>query len=57
MCAQCASTGAVAATTVAVGARVWLAAHAPVWLTPRRKTALGAVVVTGGVVAAGLLAG
>ena len=57
MCAQCASTGAVTATAAATGARVWLAAHAPVWLTPARKTALSVAAVTGGVVAAGLFAG
>ena len=57
MCVQCASTGAITATAAATGARIWLAAYAPLWLTPGRRTALSAVVVTGGVVAAGLLAG
>jgi len=56
MCAQCAASGAVAATAAATGARVWLAAHAPAWLTARRKRVLSGVLVVGGVLAAGLLA-
>jgi hypothetical protein len=56
MCAQCAATGVVATTAAATGARAWLGAHAPRWLTARRKRVLSAVVVTGGVLAAGLLA-
>ena len=56
MCAQCATTGVVAATAAATGARVWLAARAPGWLTGRRKSALSATVVVAGVVAAGLVA-
>jgi hypothetical protein len=56
MCAQCAATGAVTATAAATGARVWIAAKAPAWLTPRRKGALSAVVVACGVLAAGILA-
>jgi hypothetical protein len=56
MCAQCAATGAVAATTAATGARVWLAAKAPLWLTPRRKRWSSAVAIVTGVLAAGLLA-
>jgi hypothetical protein len=57
VCAQCASVGAVTATAAATGARVWLAAHAPEWLTPARKRALSGVVIAGGVVAAGIFAG
>ena len=56
MCAQCAATGAVTATAAATGARVWLAAHAPLWLTPGRKKALSGVAIAGGVLAAGLFA-
>ena len=56
MCAQCAATGAVAATAAATGARVWLAAYAGAWLTPARKKGLSGVVIAGGVLAAGLFA-
>lgn len=56
MCAQCAATGAVTATAAATGARVWLAAKAPAWLTARRKGVLSGVIVAGGVLAAGIFA-
>ena len=56
MCAQCATTGAIAATAAATGARVWLAAHAPAWFTTRVKGWTSGVIVVGGVVAAGVLA-
>jgi hypothetical protein len=56
MCAQCAATGAVTATAAATGARVWLAAKAPGWLTEGRKRALGGIAIAAGVAAAGLLA-
>jgi hypothetical protein len=56
MCAQCAATGAVTATAAATGARVWLAAKAPAWLTEGRKRALGGIAIAAGVAAAGLLA-
>jgi len=56
MCSQCVATGAVSATAAATGARVWLAAHAPAWLTPGRKKAVSAVLIVGGVIAAGALA-
>jgi hypothetical protein len=56
MCAQCAGTAAMAATTGAVGARVWLAAKAPAWLTDGWLRALSALAIAGGVVAAGVLA-
>jgi len=57
MCAQCASTGVITAAAAATGARVWLAAHAPAWLTPGRKRAVSALAVVCGVVGAGLFAG
>lgn len=56
MCSQCVATGAVAATTAATGARVWLAAHAPAWFTPRVKKVVSGVLIVAGVVAAGALA-
>jgi hypothetical protein len=56
MCAQCAATGAVTATAAATGARIWLVAVAPAWLTAGRKKALSAAIVVCGVAAAGLLA-
>ena len=57
MCAQCASTGVITTAAAATGARVWIAAHAPAWLTPARKRAISAVAVVAGVVGAGLFAG
>jgi hypothetical protein len=36
---------------------VWIAAYAPVWLTPVRKRAISAVAVVAGVVGAGIFAG
>jgi hypothetical protein len=56
MCAQCAATGAVVATTAATGARVWLAAKAPAWLTPGVKTWASGALIAGGVLAAGIVA-
>jgi hypothetical protein len=56
MCAQCVATGAVTATAAATGARAWLAATAPGWLTPRVKRVTSVLLVAGGVIAAGLLA-
>ena len=56
MCAQCAATGAIVATTAATGVRVWLAARAPEWFTGRPKAIVSGVIVTGGVVAAALVA-
>jgi len=56
MCAQCAASGAVAATAAATGARVWLAARSPVWLTAGRKRALSGAAIVAGVAAAGLFA-
>ena len=54
MCAQCV-IGAAAAATTATGARAWLAARAPGWLTPRRKKLITALLIAGGVLAAGLI--
>jgi hypothetical protein len=56
MCAQCATTGAVVATTAATGARVYLAARAPVWFTANAKRFVSGIVVLGGVLAAGIAA-
>lgn len=55
MCANCVSTGAVAAGATATGLRAYVAAYAPTWLTPRRKRAMTRVLMAGFVVAAGLL--
>ncbi|CAA9474495.1 MAG: hypothetical protein AVDCRST_MAG65-1015 [uncultured Solirubrobacteraceae bacterium] len=57
MCAQCASTGVITTAAAATGARVWIAAYAPVWLTPVRKRAISGVAVVAGVIGAGLFAG
>jgi hypothetical protein len=54
MCAQCV-LGAAAAATTATGVRAWLVARAPRWLTVRRKKTITAVLVAGGVLAAGLI--
>ena len=56
MCAQCAATGAIVATTAATGARVWFAAKAPVWFTGRAKRVVSGLIIAGGVVTAGLVA-
>ena len=45
----------MAASTGAVGARAWLAAKAPAWLTDRFLRGLSALAIVGGVVAAGAL--
>lgn len=42
MCLQC-MAGALTAGAAATGARAWIAAHAPRWMTPQR---LRAVTVT-----------
>ena len=57
MCAQCVATGAVAATTAATGARVWLAARSPAWFTPAVKRRVSVLLVVAGVLAAGALSG
>ena len=56
MCAQCATTGAIVATTAATGARVYLAAKAPAWFTVGAKRWVSGAIVVGGVIAAGLVA-
>ena len=56
MCAQCATTGAVVATTAATGARVYLAAMAPRWFTAHAKRWLSGAIVAGGVITAGTVA-
>jgi hypothetical protein len=56
MCAQCATTGAVVATTAATGARVYLAAKAPVWFTAGTRRWVSGAIVVGGVITAGVLA-
>jgi len=54
MCMQCAA-GAMTAGTAALGMRQWLLSRAWAWLTPRRRHATSATLVTAGVVAAGLI--
>ena len=56
MCAQCATTGAVVATTAATGARVYLAAKAPAWFTAGAKRWASGAIVVGGVIVAGIVA-
>lgn len=54
MCMQC-MAGAMTAGAAATGARTWLVALAPTWLTAaRRRTATRALVVAG-VLASGLI--
>jgi hypothetical protein len=54
MCMQCIA-GAMTAGAAATGTRSWLAARAGAWLTPGRKRALTGVLVTAGVLAAGVV--
>lgn len=54
MCVQCIA-GAMAAGATATGARAWLAAHAGSWLTPARKRALTGLLLTAGVLSAGVI--
>jgi hypothetical protein len=54
MCVQCIA-GAMTAGAAATGARAWLAAKAGPWMTPRRTRALTAALITGGVLAAGVV--
>jgi len=49
---QCMATAMTAGAT-ATGGRVWLAAHAPSWMTPRRLKAATAAILAVGVLAAG----
>jgi hypothetical protein len=53
MCMQCMAT-AVTVGAAATGIRAWLAARSPSWMTPRRLKAATAVILTVGVLAAGL---
>jgi hypothetical protein len=52
MCIQCMAT-AMTAGAAATGGRVWLAAHSPRWMTPRRLKAATAAILAVGVLAAG----
>jgi hypothetical protein len=54
MCVQCLA-GAMAAGAAATGTRAWLAVHAGRWLTPGRKRALTGVLITAGVLSAGVI--
>jgi hypothetical protein len=54
MCAQC-MAGAMTAGVAATGARVWIGARWGHLLTPRRKRAFTAVLIAGGVLAAGVV--
>lgn len=56
MCAQCAATGAVAATAAATGVRAWLAAKALAWFTGTSKSTVSGVIIGGGILAAALVA-
>jgi len=47
--------GAMAVGAGASGVRAWLIARAPVWLTPRRRTALTHGLLAAGVLSAGLI--
>jgi hypothetical protein len=54
MCMQC-MMGAMAAGAGASGARAWLAAWAPRWLTPRRQRFATRGLLVAGVLAAGVI--
>lgn len=54
MCMQC-MVGAMSAGATATGARAWLVARAPLWLTPARKRCLTYVLLALGVLAAGVV--
>jgi hypothetical protein len=56
MCMQCAATAAVAVGS-ASGIRAWLHARKPRWLTPGRMRAATIVLLTGAVLASGVVAG
>jgi hypothetical protein len=55
MCMQCAAA-AMTTGAAATGARAWLVARAPRWLTAGRKRALSAVAIGSAVLAAALIA-
>jgi len=54
MCVQCLA-GAMTAGAAATGARAWLVTRFGHWLTPARKRAVTAVLITSGVLAAGVI--
>jgi hypothetical protein len=54
MCVQCIA-GAMTAGAAATGLLAWLATHAGHWLTPGRKRALTAALITAGVLGAGVV--
>jgi hypothetical protein len=54
MCVQCVA-GAVAAGAAATGSRWWLVARFRDSLTPARKKALSAILISAGVLAAGAI--
>lgn len=54
MCMQC-MAGAMAAATGAAGARSWLAAHAPRWMTPRRRRLASRALIALGLLGAALI--
>ncbi len=57
MCVQC-MAGAMTAGAAATGARAWLAAHAPLWLTPARLRAVTVTLLGGALLlSASLLSG
>ena len=52
MCMQCMASAMTAGAAV-TGARSWLAAHSPPWMTPKRLKIATATLLAGGVLAAG----
>ena len=54
MCMQCVTGAAVAATASATGLRAWIGARKVHRPSPRTMRVVTALVITGGVVAAGL---
>ena len=54
MCMQCLTGAAVAATASATGLRAWIGARKGHCPSPRAMKVVTALIVTGGVVAAGL---
>jgi hypothetical protein len=54
MCVQC-MAGAMTAAAGATGVRAWLAMRFGHLMTPRRKKAMSAALIIGGVIASGLI--
>jgi hypothetical protein len=54
MCMQCIA-GAMTAGVAATGSRWWIVSRFRDWLTPGRKRALSAVLITAGVLAGGIV--